>query len=142
MFRVGLLGVVLWTSIAMGKPLPDGMKISLKGDKLTVQYRGVAVSLRGAEADDRDPASSFDGAELSSDSAKLLIKASTCMRMGEDSGPASSHLFPSIPRSAGPPRRAFGASRRASLGLDSGGLDQRRCAARVAWTSTCRNASV
>jgi hypothetical protein len=72
------LGVAISGTAALGKPLPKGMKVTLKDQQLYATVNGVTVPLLDAEAAAADLYSDLKSAELSDDGDDLVIKAEDC----------------------------------------------------------------
>ncbi len=72
-------------TVATAKPLPAGMKIFEKGNKLLVSRSGVTVALFDPDSNENAQVyENLKGAELSDDGKHLLVKATGCLSGGSD----------------------------------------------------------
>ena len=77
--------LVSTAAVTTAKPLPTGMKIFEKGNKLLVSRSGVTVALFDPDSNDNAQVyEALKGAELSDDGKHLLVKATGCLSSGSD----------------------------------------------------------
>ena len=81
---VGVLAVILGSSLAVAKPLPAGMKVTIKNQKLYVTASGVTVLMQGAAAAEARTYDALQSAELSDDGDAIVIKAQSCAGSDDD----------------------------------------------------------
>ena len=80
---LAVIALALAAEAVEAKPLPPGMKVSLKKEKLYVSQGGVTVPMRDEESALADPVSEYTGAELSEDGTEIVVAATSC-RGSED----------------------------------------------------------
>jgi hypothetical protein len=81
---VGVLSLVLWSSLATAKPLPKGMKVTIKDQKLYVTASGVTVLMQDAEAAAARTYDALQSAELSDAGDSIIVKAQGCAGSDDD----------------------------------------------------------
>ena len=77
--RLSLVAVgILVSASALAKPLPKGMKVSLKDMALYVEQDGIKVPLFDDDRRLADQVSNLTGAELSDDGGSIVVHADSC----------------------------------------------------------------
>ncbi len=81
-----LISSWLASSLALAKPLPKGMKVFSKADKLYVELKGMTVAMLDSEAAAAHIFGKVQSAELSDDGKQIVVKVEDCSMGDPDEG--------------------------------------------------------
>ncbi|HUJ59993.1 MAG TPA: hypothetical protein VLX92_15920 [Kofleriaceae bacterium] len=84
--RALAIGIVMAAAAVSARPLPRGMAVSVKNDRLWVTVDGTTVPLDDDAYAAAHPVSQLDGVELSADGTALVIHAPDCMGDSDPDG--------------------------------------------------------